>query len=117
MFENCGRCLSKGVIFIFLIRPLAGMVSFIGSPLHNKEKLAISFFGIRGMGSFFYLAFALGHHPFEKANELWALISFIVLVSIVVHGISANTVMNKMTGKYKHIESLVEEEDAAKAGK
>ncbi|MDB5192439.1 MAG: hypothetical protein JWQ96_2002, partial [Segetibacter sp.] len=71
-----------GLAFIFVVRPLAGMVSLIGTGIHRKEKLGISFFGIRGIGSFFYLSFALGHFNFPNQRGLWSLVSFIVLISI-----------------------------------
>ncbi|HSI90700.1 MAG TPA: hypothetical protein VK927_06250, partial [Adhaeribacter sp.] len=48
---------------------------------------AISFFGIRGIGSFFYLAFALHKIDFAHANELWSITGFVVLVSIFLHGV------------------------------
>lgn len=99
-----------GMFFLFFIRPVSGLISLIGAPIHVKEKLAVSFFGIRGMGSFFYLAFALGEATFERPEQLWAIISFIVLLSIVVHGLSAPTVMNWLIGKFPHVETLEKEE-------
>jgi NhaP-type Na+/H+ or K+/H+ antiporter len=53
------------LVTIFLIRPLVGWVSLAGSSLPNDEKTVISFFGIRGLGSAYYLAYGLGHAPFE----------------------------------------------------
>jgi NhaP-type Na+/H+ or K+/H+ antiporter len=47
------------LVFVFVVRPLTGLVSLWGVNLHLKEKLAIGFFGIKGIGSFYYLAFAL----------------------------------------------------------
>ena len=85
-----------GIAFLFIIRPLTALIALIGTRLHIKEKLAISFFGIRGIGSFFYLAFALSTTYFSFANELWSLVSFIVLISIIIHGITASSVMKKI---------------------
>ena len=85
-----------GIAFLFIIRPLTSLIALIGTKLHIKEKMAISFFGIRGIGSFFYLAFALSTTYFSFANELWSLVSFIVLISIIIHGITASSVMKKI---------------------
>ena len=85
-----------GIAFIFIIRPLSGLMGLIGIPVHRKEKLAISFFGIRGIGSFFYLSFAINTYFFGYEKELWSLVSFIVLISVIIHGITANNVMNRM---------------------
>ena len=63
--------LGFAVIAIFLIRPLAGWLSFIGRPEPPDEKAIISFFGIRGIGSFYYLAFALSVDAFEETDMLW----------------------------------------------
>jgi NhaP-type Na+/H+ or K+/H+ antiporter len=89
-----------GVIIIFLIRPLSGQLALIGTDLHANEKWAISFFGIKGMGSFYYLAFALEQTTFRYQYQIWSLVSFIVLLSIVVHGMSSNTVMRKISKRF-----------------
>lgn len=50
------------LVFLLLIRPFAAYASLFTGRFHFKEKLAISFFGIRGIGSIFYLAFAFKYH-------------------------------------------------------
>lgn len=95
-----------GLLFLFIIRPVTAMASMIGAAYHRNEKLAISFFGIRGIGSFFYLAFALKEGIFDQGEELWAVVVFIVLASIFIHGMTATTVINRLSGKYPHIEDV-----------
>jgi NhaP-type Na+/H+ or K+/H+ antiporter len=80
-------------IFLFIIRPIAGFFSVAGSKIHIKEKLAISFFGIRGMGSVFYLAFAFKESKFLFVDELWAIIAFTILLSVFIHGLTATPIM------------------------
>ena len=63
------------------------------------------------MGSFFYIAFDLNQVNFANDEELWAVVSFIVLASIFIHGISATTVIKSLSGKYTHIEELIEKEE------
>lgn len=82
-----------GIGFVLLLRPLAGFLGLVGTGLELKKKSAISFFGIKGIGSFFYLSFALKHADFNYTEELWAFVSFIVLFSIIVHGLTANVGM------------------------
>ncbi|MBA4785331.1 MAG: sodium:proton antiporter [Rhizobiales bacterium] len=84
------------VISIFLIRPLFGWISLIGLPNRASEKAVISFFGIRGLGSFYYLAFATGQVSFGTEPTLWITVFLIVLMSIVVHGVAATPVMRRM---------------------
>lgn len=80
-----------GLAFVLILRPLFGLAALIGTPISMPRKLAISFFGIRGIGSFFYLSFGMHEAEFSEAEELWALTSFIVLLSIVIHGFTAPT--------------------------
>jgi len=82
-----------GLVFLFVIRPLAAMIGMWGTGVPVREKMAISFFGIRGIGSFFYLSFALDKVSFVAADQLWSVVGFIVLVSIVLHGVTASRVM------------------------
>ncbi len=88
------------LMFVLLVRPILGMLSLLGTRLHVKEKFAISFFGIRGIGSFYYLAFALEQANFTGKKELWAIVSFIVLLSIIIHGVTAATVMEKVEERF-----------------
>lgn len=89
-----------GLAFLFIIRPLTGLLALTGSKLHLKEKLAISFFGIKGIGSFYYLAFAFSTAYFQYSKELWSMVSFIVLISIIIHGVSATSVMKKLEEQF-----------------
>lgn len=81
------------LLFLLLIRPLAAYTSLISCNIHIKEKLAISFFGIRGIGSIFYLAFAFKEANFAEEKELWAIVAFTILISVVIHGLTATSVM------------------------
>jgi NhaP-type Na+/H+ or K+/H+ antiporter len=85
-----------GLASIFIIRPLCAFLSLFKKGLHLKEKWVISFFGIKGVGSLFYLSFALNEAKFENAAEMWCIVSFIVLCSILIHGFSATKSMEKL---------------------
>lgn len=88
-----------GVLVVFVVRPVAGVIGFLGSSIPWLERIGISWFGIRGIGSFYYLAHALNEASFSElelllaAERLWAILGFIVVLSAVVHGISANYIM------------------------
>ncbi len=90
-----------GLIALFVIRPLAGWIGLIGTDPPPGEKLAISFFGIRGLGSIYYLAYGLNHHEFDGADTLWSTAGFIILVSIVLHGITVTPVMRHLDRRRK----------------
>ncbi|WP_225874696.1 cation:proton antiporter [Pedobacter hiemivivus] len=82
--------------FLLVVRPLSAYLSLLGTEIHWKEKLAISFFGIRGMGSVYYLAFAFGHASFGSESQLWAIVAFTLMLSIVLHGLTATSVMKHL---------------------
>lgn len=82
--------------FLLLIRPLAGISALSTAALDIKEKLAISFFGIRGMGSVFYLSFGLTKYDFDFQDELWAIVSLTILISVMLHGLSATSVIKRL---------------------
>jgi sodium/hydrogen antiporter len=84
------------LLFVFVVRPLAAYASIFDYKYHVKEKFAISFFGIRGMGSIFYLAFAFREIPFLYEKELWAVIAFTILLSVMIHGLTATSVMKHL---------------------
>ena len=76
-------------VSILLLRPLCAYLSVMRTNLKFKEKAMISFFGIKGVGSLFYLSFALKQADFEGESRLWAAVAFIVLCSILIHGFTA----------------------------
>lgn len=84
----------KGILFAFIfvliIRPLAGLIGLIGVKDPIKTKLAISFLGIRGIGSIFYISWAFVQYDnFENKNELYGITFYVILISIVIHGLTA----------------------------
>jgi NhaP-type Na+/H+ or K+/H+ antiporter len=87
------RVIVAALTIIFLIRPIAGWIGLFGSPILPAEKAIIAFFGVRGLGSFYYLAYAVGHASFAHAEILWVTVSLVVLISVVLHGIAVTPVM------------------------
>lgn len=79
--------------FLLLVRPIFGWLALSNAKMKNRERLAIGFFGIRGMGSIFYLAFGFSKFNFNHQDELWAIVSLTILFSILIHGLTATTVM------------------------
>jgi len=68
-----------GASLVFVIRPLLGWAALRNTAMAGRERLVVAFYGVRGIGSICYLAYA-GHHT-ELANEyaLWAIIAFTIL--------------------------------------
>ncbi|HWW24800.1 MAG TPA: cation:proton antiporter [Caulobacter sp.] len=85
-----------GLGLVFVVRPLAGWIGLIGAPHSMRERAVVAFFGIRGLGSFYYLAYGLNHGDFHRWDRLWAITGFVVLCSILVHGVTATPLMTRI---------------------
>ncbi|MGZ9100583.1 MAG: cation:proton antiporter [Brevundimonas sp.] len=86
-----------GLAVVFVVRPVAGMIAMIGSRQPMRERLLLAFLGIRGVGSVYYIAYALNHGEFGDSERLWAIVGFIILVSILVHGVTAAPLLQRLT--------------------
>lgn len=88
-----------GLALLLVIRPLAAGIGFIGLGRPWAETLAIGFYGIRGVGSIYYLSYALNQADWGRDQAgLWAVVGFVVLVSIVLHGATVTPVMRRLDG-------------------
>ena len=76
------------------IRPLAVGAGLIGSASSSDQRWLIGWFGIRGIGSLYYLMYALNHGVSGAlADQLIALTLSVVVTSIFVHGLSVTPMM------------------------
>lgn len=98
-----------GLACLLLVRPLAGLIGLAGSGRPLDERLAISFFGIRGVGSFYYLAYAYNVAEFgTEAELLFAVVGFVVLVSIVLHGVTSTPTMRYLERRWQAEETAAD---------
>jgi len=82
-----------GCALIFVIRPAGGMIALIGTSLSTKQRAVVAFYGVRGIGSIYYLAYAGGKLELVDEGALWATVVFTILLSTIVHGFSAGSVV------------------------
>jgi sodium/hydrogen antiporter len=80
------------VLLLAVVRPLACVLSLVGSRMdHPEEKAFVAWFGVRGVGTLYYLALIVTSEALAGAEQelvVWTCIAA-VLVSIVVHGMTA----------------------------
>jgi sodium/hydrogen antiporter len=85
--------LIAGLLF-FIIRPLGAWISTIGDRYGPIHRLLFGWFGIRGVGSLYYLFYALGSGLKDDLGEQIAWITLItVVLSIILHGTTSTPVM------------------------
>ena len=80
-----------GFGLLLVIRPVSGALGLIGSKRSLRERGVIAFYGVRGIGSLYYLAYASTHVEFVDEGALWALVAFTIFASTVIHGLTART--------------------------
>jgi NhaP-type Na+/H+ or K+/H+ antiporter len=77
-----------------VIRPLAVLPVWLTGRLTHRQFAGVAWFGIRGIGSIYYLMFALAHGlAGELARPMVSLTFTVVAVSIVAHGISVTPLL------------------------
>jgi NhaP-type Na+/H+ or K+/H+ antiporter len=99
------------VALVFVIRPLAGWLALsvgrrgVGERRHDdrsrddlerRERWTTAFFGVRGVGTVYYLAYAFGHATFPEQRWLWSTAAFTIVLSVVVHGVAVTPVMRRL---------------------
>ncbi|OAP39969.1 cation transporter [Sinorhizobium glycinis] len=104
------RVVAFALFVLAIARPVTGWMS-LPSTLPKGERAAIAIFGIRGLGSIYYLAFATGMARFEEAGVMWSAVALIVLISIVTHGLTVTPAMRwldrrrRIVGKTMRVKS------------
>jgi len=86
-----------GVALVFVIRPLVGWWGLRGTKLLPRERFVVAAYGVRGIGSIYYLGYATGHLEFVNEGQLWATIAFTIALSTVVHGLTAGAAVERVT--------------------
>jgi NhaP-type Na+/H+ or K+/H+ antiporter len=82
------------LLFFVVVRPVSVWLGLLGAPVSRDQRLLISWFGIRGIGSIYYLMYALNQGlPRPLAEPVIAVTLATVTVSIVVHGVSMTPLM------------------------
>ena len=77
----------------FIIRPLATLICLVGSPTTLAQRMLMGWFGIRGIGSLYYLSYALSHGPKEVAERAIPLTVTVIAVSVLLHGLSSGPIL------------------------
>nr|CAA9353237.1 MAG: Na+/H+ antiporter [uncultured Nocardioidaceae bacterium] len=78
---------------LLVVRPVTGWLGLAGGRTGTRERWVIAAFGVRGIGSLYYAAYALEEGSFSAGEQLWAVVGLVVLGSVVLHGVSATPVM------------------------
>lgn len=92
-----------GLLLVLIIRPLVGYVTLAGTGARGLKRWIIAGFGIRGIGSLFYISFALSRADFANPARIWALTGFTILTSVFLHGILSTPVMKRLDRRTTYV--------------
>lgn len=94
LFDDVGWFdVGLALVFLLVIRPLAGWLSLTPGRTGSRDRAVIAFFGVRGIGTLYYVAYALEHSTFPGEGRIWGIAGLVIVGSIVIHGIGATPVM------------------------
>lgn len=84
---------------VFVVRPAVAWGALSGVMTSRRERAVVAFYGVRGVGSIYYLAYAGSHMDLINREALWAIVAFTVLLSTMVHGFTAGIAVERATGE------------------
>ncbi|MGV3722858.1 MAG: cation:proton antiporter [Actinomycetota bacterium] len=83
-------------LLLFVIRPLAVQVGLLGSSMTSMQRGLMSWFGIRGIGSLYYLMYAVQHGVPRPIAELMVQLTLVIVTfSVLAHGLSVTPLMSR----------------------
>jgi NhaP-type Na+/H+ or K+/H+ antiporter len=98
--ETVGPGVRLALLLFLVIRPLSTYLTLLRTRLTRTQRSFIAWFGVRGIGSIYYLAFALSHGvDGPLARQLADLTMVVVAMSIVLHGVSVTPLMKMYSAR------------------
>ena len=94
--EWCGPCKMIAPALEEISSELGDKVTVAKVNIDDNPKTPAAY-GVRGIGSIYYLAYAATHLEFVNEGPLWATVAFTIFASTVVHGLTAGWVMDWVT--------------------
>ncbi len=84
------------VVLLVVIRPLSGWIALSRRGIAPWDRAVISIYGVRGIGSIYYLCYAGSHMEFTNEASLWSLVGLVILLSTILHGFSVGWAMDRL---------------------
>jgi NhaP-type Na+/H+ or K+/H+ antiporter len=81
-----------------VVRPAVALLSLVGLASERVDRAKVAFFGVRGMGSVFYIAYAQNSAEFPGIDGVWRVAGIVILVSIIAHGFTAKVAVDPGEG-------------------
>ncbi|MGR3464761.1 cation:proton antiporter [Limimaricola sp.] len=82
-------------VMLLVIRPLSGWLALSGTGMGRRDRAIVAVYGVRGIGSIYYLCYAGSHMEFIDEDSLWSLVALVILASTFLHGFSVGWAMER----------------------
>ncbi|HWH13645.1 MAG TPA: cation:proton antiporter [Miltoncostaeaceae bacterium] len=84
------------LLLVFVLRPVSVALGLLRSPVHPYDKRLFAWLGVRGIGSLYYLSFAVTHGLGEgDARTIIDVALISIALSVVVHGVSVTPLLER----------------------
>lgn len=83
-------------LILLVVRPVAGWVSLTGAELNRADRYVVAIYGVRGIGSIYYLAHAATHVELSSISDLWLITAVTIFASTVLHGFTVGWAMDRI---------------------
>jgi sodium/hydrogen antiporter len=98
------KAVSVALFLFFIARPVSVLISLLGTSASWRIRGMTAWFGVRGIGSLYYLMYAIQHGLPEKlALELTQTTLIVVTLSIILHGMSVKPLMHHFWRRNKQV--------------
>lgn len=88
------RGVPLALALFFVIRPVAVLLFLLKTPTGKTQRLLMAWFGIRGIGSLYYLSYALTRGLNDDVADLTGLTLSVVALSILIHGLTSQPILD-----------------------
>ncbi|RYG33449.1 sodium:proton antiporter [bacterium] len=94
--EFTWRTALLAAVLFLVFRPIAVALTLAGDRLGRNRKRLIAWFGVRGVGSIYYLAYVIAHGiPAAQAKELAGFVLAVVTASLIAHGVTVTPLIKR----------------------
>lgn len=107
-------------VLLFVIRPVSVWLGLLGSPTTTIQRRLIAWFGIRGIGSIYYLMYAETHGVYDLfSGSILGVVLLTITASVILHGTSVTPIMNwygRRSGREEEVAHEMEDEAELEPG-
>lgn len=90
------RTVGTALFLILVARPVSVFLGLAGAGQSLRLRGLVGWFGVRGIGSIYYLMYAINHGiPYTMAREFIEITVVVIMMSIVIHGTSVLPLLDR----------------------